>query len=112
MYAVTSMPLDRRTRATLRSAEFGFLGVIVLTCRHTPFFCGQPCMAGCFGLLCCGSRAFFTNWLIVGIGSSRITKRPSGIVYIIGPLAAWQPAKPQAAHITRLLRPPLGRRLP
>jgi hypothetical protein len=29
MYAVTSMPLVSRTRATLRSAEFGFFGVVV-----------------------------------------------------------------------------------
>src|SRR5262249_29966380 len=29
MYEVTSIPLVRRTRATLRSAEFGFLGVVV-----------------------------------------------------------------------------------
>jgi hypothetical protein len=29
MYVVTSMPLVSRTRATLRSAEFGFLGVWV-----------------------------------------------------------------------------------
>jgi ribonucleoside-diphosphate reductase alpha chain len=29
MYAVTSMPLVRRTRATLRRAELGFLGVAV-----------------------------------------------------------------------------------
>ena len=29
MYEVTSMPLVNRTRATLRSAEFGFLGVEV-----------------------------------------------------------------------------------
>ena len=28
MYAVTSMPVVRRTRATLRSAEFGFFGVV------------------------------------------------------------------------------------
>jgi hypothetical protein len=27
MYAVTSFPLLKRTRATFRSAEFGFLGV-------------------------------------------------------------------------------------
>jgi hypothetical protein len=36
MYVVTSMPLVRRTRATLRSAEFGFLGVWVKTRTHTP----------------------------------------------------------------------------
>jgi len=29
MYDVTSMPLVSRTRATLRSAEFGFFGVVV-----------------------------------------------------------------------------------
>jgi hypothetical protein len=42
MYAVTSMPLVKRTRAILRSAEFGFLGVIVRTCVHTPRFWGAP----------------------------------------------------------------------
>jgi hypothetical protein len=29
MYAVTSMPEVKRTRATLRNAEFGFFGVVV-----------------------------------------------------------------------------------
>jgi hypothetical protein len=29
MYAVTSTPLERRTRQTLRRAEFGFFGVVV-----------------------------------------------------------------------------------
>src|SRR3954470_11523916 len=67
MYAVTSMPLDRRTRATFRSAEFGFFGVIVFTTVHTPRFCGQPCMAGCFGFDRCGMRGARINWLIVGI---------------------------------------------
>lgn len=36
------MPLDRRTRAILRKAEFGFLGVVVVTRVHTPRFCGDP----------------------------------------------------------------------
>src|SRR6266545_4840591 len=36
MYAVTSIWLVSRTRATLRSAEFGFLGVVVYTRVHTP----------------------------------------------------------------------------
>ena len=40
------MPLVRRTRATLRSAEFGFLGVVVNTRVHTPRFCGQASSAG------------------------------------------------------------------
>src|SRR5918997_3049810 len=40
MYAVTSMPLVRRTRATLRSAELGFFGVVVYTRVQTPRRCG------------------------------------------------------------------------
>ena len=39
---MTSIWLVRRTRAILRSAEFGFLGVIVRTWRQTPRFCGAP----------------------------------------------------------------------
>src|SRR5258708_32337028 len=40
------MALVRRTRATLRSAEFGFFGVCVYTRMHTPRFSGQPISAG------------------------------------------------------------------
>src|SRR3954469_3435592 len=40
MYAVTSIPPEIRTRATLRSAEFGFFGVVVYTRVHTPRRCG------------------------------------------------------------------------
>src|SRR5215218_6206625 len=36
MYTVTSMPFVSRTRATLRSAEFGFFGVVVYTRVQTP----------------------------------------------------------------------------
>src|SRR5947208_3292526 len=46
MYAVISLPLESRTRATLRSAEFGFLGVIVLTWRQTPRLNAQPSSTG------------------------------------------------------------------
>src|SRR3954471_20273426 len=46
MYAVISTPLDRRTRATLRMAEFGFFGVFVYTRVHTPRRCGEPFRAG------------------------------------------------------------------
>src|SRR5262249_9330554 len=70
MYAVTSVPLDSRTRAIFRKAEFGFFGVIVLTCRHTPRFCGHPCMAGCFGLDRWTVRGLRINWLIVGMNRS------------------------------------------
>jgi hypothetical protein len=48
MYAVTSCVFDKRIRATLRSAEFGFFGVVVYTRVHTPRFCGQASSAGAF----------------------------------------------------------------
>jgi hypothetical protein len=32
----------------LRRAEFGFLGVCVMTRVHTPRFCGAPARAGVF----------------------------------------------------------------
>jgi len=32
---------DKRTLQTLRSAEFGFFGVIVLTCKITPLLKGD-----------------------------------------------------------------------
>src|SRR5436305_1576800 len=78
MYAVTSTPLESRTRATLRSAELGFLGVMILTCKQTPFFWGQPCKAGCFGLRYCLVRAFRTNWLMVGMHYSGGSSARSG----------------------------------
>ena len=40
------MLLVSRTRATLRSAEFGFFGVVVYTRVQTPRFCGQAFRAG------------------------------------------------------------------
>ena len=45
------MPELRRTRATLRSAEFGFFGVVVYTRVHTPRRCGEPLSAGVFDLV-------------------------------------------------------------
>src|SRR5689334_24976670 len=76
MYAVTSMPFVSRTRATLRRAEFGFLGVVVYTRVHTPRFCGaatrflrplpdfRPGVASFFVF---GLRPLRTNWEVVGI---------------------------------------------
>src|SRR5689334_21425755 len=60
------MPLVSRTRATLRSAEFGFFGVWVKTRTQTPRFCGLLCRAGLFVLLRTASRPLRTSWLIVG----------------------------------------------
>jgi hypothetical protein len=66
MYAVTSTPEDSRTRATLRSAEFGFFGVVVYTRVHTPRRWGEPLSAGVLVLLTLSSRPLRTSWLMVG----------------------------------------------
>jgi len=42
------MPLVRRTRATLRKAEFGFFGVVVFTMVHTPRLNGDGKCVGLF----------------------------------------------------------------
>src|SRR6478735_3455735 len=83
MYAVTSIPLERRTRAIFRSAEFGFFGVMVFTWVQTPRFCGDDVplrsrpayrpsalfvnpSAGALVFFLTVFRPFLTNWLIVG----------------------------------------------
>src|SRR6266508_2688875 len=74
MYVVTSIPFVRRTRATFRRAEFGFLGVCVYTRVQTPRFCGAPRRAGVlvrdFGAL----RPFLTSWFTVGTNPLRYTQ--------------------------------------
>src|ERR1044071_10387297 len=64
---MTSKPFVRRTFATLRSAEFGFFGVVVYTRVQTPRFCGFCSIAGTFDLAFCGSRPLRISWLIVGM---------------------------------------------
>src|SRR5688500_13622750 len=61
------MPFVSRTRATLRSAEFGFFGVCVNTRTQTPRFCGLTCSAGLFVLVTIFLRPWRTSCLIVGI---------------------------------------------
>src|SRR6201992_4265139 len=63
------MPFVRRARATLRSAEFGFFGVVVYTRTQTPRRCGQALSAGEAVFHRCALRPNFTSWLIVGIRS-------------------------------------------
>ena len=58
MYTVTSRPLVSRTLATFRSAEFGFLGVVVYTRRQTPRFWGHESSAGELLLLATTVRPF------------------------------------------------------
>src|SRR5215213_8911155 len=92
MYAVTSIWLVRRTRAILRRAEFGFLGVIVRTCRQTPRFCGAPGietwrwrrlfqflrMAGALIFWILGFRPCRTSWLIVGTKTVPFSRMDGG----------------------------------
>src|SRR5690606_33080819 len=61
MYAVTSVPLRSFTRATLRIAEFGFLGVVVYTRVQTPACCGFAFRAGEFEVLFFDWRPLRTN---------------------------------------------------
>src|SRR5204863_4386709 len=75
MYDVTSSPFVSLTRATLRSAEFGFLGVVVYTRMQTPRFCGHACIAGVFDFLRTASRPCRTSWLMVGMALRRRERR-------------------------------------
>jgi hypothetical protein len=50
-----------RTRATLRSAEFGFFGVVVYTRVQTPRFCGALLRAGVLTLVGGVFRPFRTS---------------------------------------------------
>src|SRR3990167_7208387 len=64
---MTSKPLVRRTLATLRRAEFGFFGVVVLTRVQTPRRWGEPSRAGTLLRVGLGLRGLRISWLIVGI---------------------------------------------
>jgi hypothetical protein len=61
------MPLVNRTRATFRSAEFGFFGVTVQTLVHTPRFCGFFCNATALDFRPTFFRDFLIIWFTVGI---------------------------------------------
>src|SRR3954463_14296462 len=63
------MPLVSRTRAALRSAEFGFFGVVVYTRVHTPRRWGLPLRAGVLVLSTLSSRPLRTSCWIVGTAS-------------------------------------------
>src|ERR1041384_5218529 len=77
---MTSMLLVRRTRHTLRRAEFGFFGVTVYTRKHTPRFCGHERSAGDAVRVTSASRPCRMSCWIVGInragvlwGTGRVT---------------------------------------
>ena len=64
---MTSYPLVKRTFATLRIAEFGFLGVRVMTWVQTPRRKGFLRKAGDLLFTLLEVRGLRTSWLIVGI---------------------------------------------
>src|ERR1700753_2146801 len=75
------MPLVSRTRATLRSAEFGFLGVVVYTRVHTPRRCGAATFflrplpdfrPGVASFLAGFLRPLLMSWLVVGMRCSSV----------------------------------------
>src|SRR3954451_6728254 len=76
---MTSKPLVRRTLATLRSAEFGFFGVVVYTRVQTPRFCGDCCSAGTFLRDFWTVRGLAISWLIVGMSAFTLefTRKPN-----------------------------------
>src|SRR3982751_147270 len=76
MWAVISLPLESRTRATFRSAELGFFGVIVLTWRQTPRLNGQASSTGDLVLYTWGRRGFWASWLVVGVSRWFRSPRP------------------------------------
>src|SRR5215471_9220397 len=69
MYTVVSRPVESRTRAIFRRAEFGFLGVIVRTIRQTPCLNGFFSSTGDLLNVRFCRRGLRTSWLIVGIRS-------------------------------------------
>src|ERR1051325_2999249 len=92
MYGVTSIWLLSFTRATLRSAEFGFLGVVVYTRVHTPRRWGLPFSAGVLVLLVLACRPFRTSCWIVGTGFLRSLRPPfSGRTVFVLPCAPRDP---------------------
>src|SRR3954470_7559006 len=73
------MPLVRRTRAILRSAEFGFFGVTVATRVHTPRRCGADtrCLRpwpdlrpGVVTFFCGRLRPLRMSWLVLGTAAN------------------------------------------
>src|ERR1700677_3775825 len=96
MYAVTSTWLVSLTRATLRSAEFGFFGVVVYTRVHTPRRCGLPLRAAVFTLAILSRRPLRTSCWMVGIYRlSTLRLRASGVQLVV---LRWRIPHPGVSH--------------
>src|SRR5215472_7822505 len=96
IYVVTSTALVKRTRATFRSAEFGFLGVCVYTRMHTPRFSGQPINAGDLVLLRIPSLPRRISCANVGTVVPRFLRQLSQLIHA-------RPPRNARRHILRTL---------
>src|SRR6187551_3788269 len=94
----------RRTRHTLRSAEFGFFGVVVYTRRHTPRFCGQERSAGDAVRVLMTSLPRRISCCTVGIEKKPFYGRVNG-----GPVLGEREGSRTACHVKRRIPTPLAR---
>src|SRR5262249_30351588 len=107
MYVPTSIPFVSRTRAIFRSAEFGFLGVIVDTRVHTPRFCGAPWSAGVLVFSRFEVRPLRMSWLTVGIRSPMEINKSLLSRYVQKVGAGTKPVPNQYGMVANMgLRPP------
>src|SRR6187200_100848 len=99
------MPPEIRTRATLRSAEFGFFGVVVYTRVHTPRRCGAATFflrplpdlrPGVASFLVFGVRPLRTSWEVVGMRAGHGSSGP--VVDPAGERAYGRPGKRRGAQ--------------
>src|SRR5699024_3633623 len=88
------MPEVSRTRATLRRAEFGFLGVVVYTRVHTPRRCGEPLRAGVATFVVLSCRPLRTSWLMVGSLISVRVVMLSAADRVLPDGPPWMPPRP------------------
>src|ERR1700729_3524622 len=95
------MPLVRRTRATLRSAEFGFFGVTVYTRVHTPRRCGAATLRlrplpdfrpGVASFFFGGLRPIRTSWEVVGMRRRMLPEQPPAAAQAVAARALWRRA--------------------
>src|SRR5947208_16107062 len=115
------MPPEILTRATLRSAEFGFLGVVVYTRVQTPRRCGAATFflrplpdlrPGVASFLVFGWRPLRTSWEALALGRAGMQvalERPGGLGAAPGRAKApsgHRPGSPSGRRRHQAERPP------
>src|SRR5689334_10361424 len=104
------MPVVRRTRATLRRAEFGFFGVWVYTRTQTPRRWGEPRSAGALDFARAALRPRRTNCWMVGKTSPKAgfdprRQQPAGLNKTMSiPKSHYFEARPAVPSRPRLVR--------